>query len=179
MNGLSDMKICANCGQMKTKDEFEPRQYMPDGLWHKCKECRHPSYTPEEAVAAKAKIRAYDPEYLDRVDSNRVKASEWYQKNKENLREYRERPDRKEASSAYTKRYRREKAHILDSHQEVAKAVRKGILKRPLLCSRCSKSGTVHGHHHDYTKPLDVTWLCPACHHGEHRRIRDSISTFE
>jgi hypothetical protein len=27
---------------------------------------------------------------------------------------------------------------------------------------------TLHAHHTDYTKPLLVTWLCPACHLGWH-----------
>jgi len=35
-------------------------------------------------------------------------------------------------------------------------------------CERCGAT-PVHAHHDDYTRPLDVRWLCPACHRLWHR----------
>lgn len=35
---------------------------------------------------------------------------------------------------------------------------------------RCGTDKNVHGHHHDYSKPLDVEWLCSTCHGIEHRK---------
>lgn len=29
----------------------------------------------------------------------------------------------------------------------------------------------IHGHHEDYKKPLEVVWVCFACHAIRHRRI--------
>lgn len=49
--------------------------------------------------------------------------------------------------------------------------VRRGKVMRPDRCSRCKRVGPVHGHHHDYDKPLDVTWLCPRCHQQEHQML--------
>jgi len=54
----------------------------------------------------------------------------------------------------------------------VKRAITAGVLVRPDQCSRCKKpAGTgsdgrslMHGHHHDYTKPLEVEWLCFHCH---------------
>ena len=43
-------------------------------------------------------------------------------------------------------------------------ALRKGFLVRPDRCGDCEREGSIHGHHPDYTKPLDVKWLCPYCH---------------
>lgn len=51
--------------------------------------------------------------------------------------------------------------------QSVAlRAVNRGdLLREPcLFCDTLP----VHAHHHDYTKPLDVTWLCPRHHKLAH-----------
>lgn len=49
-----------------------------------------------------------------------------------------------------------------------AVAVRSGFTVVQSVCNRCGGSGVMHGHHADYTKPLDVEWLCPSCHKKEH-----------
>lgn len=54
----------------------------------------------------------------------------------------------------------------------VAYAVRFGQLARAEACERCGAVGPVDGHHHDYSKPLDVEWLCRSCHMDHHRRER-------
>lgn len=53
------------------------------------------------------------------------------------------------------------------------RAVALGILIRPGVCEKChsspsSRSGKIHGHHPDYSKPLEVEWLCAKCHRAEH-----------
>ena len=57
------------------------------------------------------------------------------------------------------------------SHKNAAMAVdaalRSGRLKRPERCQGCGRSGSetrLSAHHYDYTRPLDVIWLCAACH---------------
>lgn len=47
--------------------------------------------------------------------------------------------------------------------------VRKNLEKQP--CCRCGDS-KAEAHHHDYSKPLDVTWLCARHHAEEHREQR-------
>jgi ribosomal protein S27AE len=45
-------------------------------------------------------------------------------------------------------------------------AVRDGrLLKLP--CEVCGDE-RVHAHHNDYSKPLEVVWLCAKCHHRLH-----------
>lgn len=50
----------------------------------------------------------------------------------------------------------------------VGYAVRSGKLIKPTLCPRCGKAGRIEGHHPDYSKSLEVLWLCSYCHKGEH-----------
>ena len=60
-------------------------------------------------------------------------------------------------------------------HKMVAQARRQGIMiQQP--CEVCGLSGAV-AHHDDYSKPLDVKWLCVSHHlqlHAELRRNADS-----
>ena len=49
----------------------------------------------------------------------------------------------------------------------VALALKAGRLTRPHTCSGCGCTDTEHrieAHHADYSRPLDVIWLCPMCH---------------
>lgn len=43
-----------------------------------------------------------------------------------------------------------------------------GRIKRADACERCGQEGHVQGHHFDYSKPLEVEWLCRSCHMTEH-----------
>lgn len=51
---------------------------------------------------------------------------------------------------------------------ELNKAIRKGLLTKPLKCVTCKKPRRVHGHHKNYNKPLKVLWLCSSCHKRMH-----------
>lgn len=46
----------------------------------------------------------------------------------------------------------------------VCRAVKSGRLIRPGDCSSCLTPCKPEADHHDYDKPLDVTWLCKPCH---------------
>lgn len=54
-----------------------------------------------------------------------------------------------------------------NANMAVDAALRCGKLVRPSVCQGCGRSADetrLSAHHHDYTKPLDVIWLCAACH---------------
>ncbi len=50
-----------------------------------------------------------------------------------------------------------------------------GKMTRPKKCDKCSKRSFVEAHHSDYSKPLEVIWLCLKCH-GLNRKISFAIS---
>ena len=47
-----------------------------------------------------------------------------------------------------------------------------GKVIRPNKCSMCGIECIPQGHHHDYSKPLDVIWLCAKCHSKVHVELR-------
>lgn len=59
-----------------------------------------------------------------------------------------------------------------DARQSLNKAIKRGEILKPSTCSQCLKKCSPHGHHTDYTKPLEVVWLCRQCHADEHRKIK-------
>lgn len=51
------------------------------------------------------------------------------------------------------------------AHRAVHKALREGRLRRPPACENCGRvTERIDAHHEDYSKPLDVDWLCVWCH---------------
>jgi hypothetical protein len=50
-------------------------------------------------------------------------------------------------------------------------AVAAGKVHKPAACEMCHRACIAHGHHHDYSKPLEVAWLCSICHGFVHRKV--------
>ena len=46
----------------------------------------------------------------------------------------------------------------------VSNAIRDGRLARGTECFFCGSAERIQAHHHDYSQPLDVFWLCSTCH---------------
>jgi hypothetical protein len=56
----------------------------------------------------------------------------------------------------------------------VSNALRDGRLRK-MPCLFC-ESEKVEGHHKDYSKPLDVIWLCPKCHRRLHANFPETVT---
>jgi hypothetical protein len=114
-----------------------------------------------------------------RVRANRAKNVEHY---REYDRQRTDQPDRVEMRRAYRitpeakcqamARYTAKFPEKYTARNIVNAAIRDGKLKvQP--CERCGYGIGVHAHHEDYSKPLEVVWLCRR-HHGErHREINE------
>ena len=68
----------------------------------------------------------------------------------------------------YNKRQREKPEHNMRqaARMKLARAVQSGRLL-PLPCEKCGATRT-QAHHSDYSKPLDVQWLCATCHQQLH-----------
>jgi hypothetical protein len=76
-------------------------------------------------------------------------------------------PKRKAAARAVTIEWRRKHPEAYKAQMTVGNALRDGRISRG-PCALCGTTKNIHGHHKDYRKPLDVTWLCAKCHHRIH-----------
>jgi ribosomal protein S27AE len=65
-------------------------------------------------------------------------------------------------------KYRKENPLKCKAHGAVYRAVKSGLIIKPSSCEECGSELGIHGHHDDYTKPLEVRWLCARCHHQWH-----------
>lgn len=99
-------------------------------------------------------------------------ASRYRAENIESVRAY-DRARGNRQSPEYLREYRRKNPEKYKAHQAVAYR-----LKNPGVCSKCDSTSHVEAHHDDYTKPLDVRWLCAACHKQHHHSFNHSLGVW-
>lgn len=134
-------KTCFKCDEEKPLEAFYKHPQMADGHLNKCKDC------------AKKDVRQHrldNPEKVRAYDNQRASLPHRVALRKQLFRrEWEHHPDRMKARNA------------------VSSALKGNRLeKRP--CAFCGSEENLEAHHHDYSKPLDVTWLCSACHRRFH-----------
>jgi twinkle protein len=61
------------------------------------------------------------------------------------------------------------------ARRAVQSALERGELVKPEACEGCGAPGPVEAHHEDYSKPLDVRWLCPGCHGAADRTLTGRV----
>ncbi|HEX8413759.1 MAG TPA: hypothetical protein VF637_07715 [Sphingomicrobium sp.] len=136
------MRICTTCGVSKPLDDYYRHPNAAEGRSTKCAECTK--------VYVKAN-RALRIDYYREFD--RLRARD---------------PKRAQARAEYGKanpRPRPEPDPVKRAARViVGNALRNGKLVRPEHCDVCAQSCTPHGHHDDYSKPLDLIWCCTSCH---------------
>jgi len=76
--------------------------------------------------------------------------------------------------AAAVRKWQAKNPHKLKAHDLLAKALRRGKVKR-MPCETCGATENVHAHHKDYEKPLDVTWLCALHHFDDHSKAGDLV----
>ena len=150
------MKKCFKCGIEKPLSQFYKHSKMIDGHLNKCKECTKNDSTNNRWKNID-RIREYDR--IRGSLPHRVKAREEYQKTVRG----------RKASGRAKAKWSRNNPERRHAQAILGHRVRIGEIIKPEQCQRCGRIAKLHGHHHDYSKPLDVEWLCPICHRQEHK----------
>lgn len=128
-------KYCHQCRTWKDKSEFYKHPMTKDRLSMECKEC----------VRGNSKKR-YHIMHEDMCEYDRRRARN---------------PIRMERKISYQHSYRNRNLQKYKARNAVSNAIRDGkIIKKP--CEICGD--VAQAHHSDYSKPLDVNWLCFKCH---------------
>lgn len=128
-------KTCFKCNRSLPRTEFYRHSAMLEGVLGKCKEC-----TKRDVSEREARLRQ-DPEWMARERQRCVRKQRVYNK--------RVPSDKRRARVA------------------VSNAVQRGKIVKPSRCERCHtevQRARLDAHHEDYSRPLDVRWLCRRCH---------------
>jgi hypothetical protein len=80
---------------------------------------------------------------------------------------YADNPERVRAS---TKKYQNKNKEKVRAWSMICLEVKQGRIKKK-SCEICGDR-KVHAHHDDYSKPLEVRWLCPLHHKRRHRELK-------
>ena len=142
-------KYCPHCEDTKPADEFANNRRNPDGKAGWCKTCTYPG------------VRKYQREHPDKAAEYDRR---WYEDNKD-----------VKAASARRRRARNPERHRMMERARgmVERAVEAGKIIKSERCEECNRKAKLIGHHPDYSKPLEVKWVCFRCHpEEEHIELR-------
>ena len=155
---MTEQKRCFKCGVVKNIDEFYRHSAMADGHLGKCKECTKKDST-ERRNKKIEEVRAYDRKRTT-LPHRTAMRDEWSKT-----------PYGKIQSNEAKQRWAEKNPEKIKAHQSLDNAVRdRKVIKFP--CQICGSEDS-EGHHEDYTKPLEVIWLCPKHHSEHHKRKRE------
>lgn len=140
-------KECFKCHEVLPLSAFYRHPMMADGHLGKCKEC-----TKRDVRAnRRLKLDQYREYDRDRFKNDVARRAYEYAR-------------RDEVREKYPEKYRARTA--------VGNAIRDGRLIR-LPCEVCGHPKT-EGHHDDYSRPLDVRWLCKEHHEAFHHSLEEA-----
>lgn len=135
---------CGICKEFKPYEEFYKNKRTILGITPECKKCHC-----KESIRRRNKdtARENNQRYRERA-------------RKADIEKFRERDRNRE----------REKDEKYVARRKLNNAVKRGDVVKPEFCEECGRKIRLTAHHDDYSKPLDVIWLCYKCHGKKHRK---------
>ncbi len=180
------MKRCPKCEFNKEVSFFYKSKHTKDGLTSWCRECntKFKKRTQEQRQREREYSIRYDADHKEekREYNKNYKKSDigkkWFKENKDKVKNWLKKYSKTEKGIIKTRtnalkayyRYPEKAAARLKVYRAVAKGA---LIKVP--CTICGEK-EVEGHHPDYSKPLDVIWLCTAHHVELHKNLKDHIN---
>jgi len=161
MGIVTQLKVCKDCKvEKEISSGFYVHSEMSDGYLNKCKECvksRLKKYRFEnDSVREYDRNRYYnDP---NRIAYSKAQGKKWREENRDRHNEL--------TRNSILRNPEKRKARTM-----VRTSLKNGrIIKQPCTVCGLEKS---EAHHEDYSKPLEIIWLCRK-HHGEKHRLSPS-----
>ena len=142
---------CKKCKKTKNEAEFYKNNTYKSGRFSKCIECCKQYYSDNEEHERKVRRERYLRNRKKNARQRREYAKEYYKKHKKDWIE-----KARVAKRKYPEKWK--------ARQDLRNAVASGKIEK-LPCEICGNLKS-QGHHEDYSKPLEVKWLC-AKHHAE------------
>ena len=149
-------KKCSKCKAVKPLTEFNLNRNNKDGYQDFCRTCLaiyHREHYERHADALRQKSRIV---YWADPQKAKDQAKLWRKNN----------PARVYAKTVKMRKKYPEKdraRHLVDYAKHTGK------LKPSAVCEQCGNQTILEAHHLDYSKPLQVRWLCQRCHRKLHR----------
>jgi hypothetical protein len=131
---MNNLATCSVCGAEKETGEFYSSTLRKDGGVGQCRAC----------VCARVKMHR-----RQNIDTFRA-----YDRERSRL------PHRIANATRVTREWRRAHRDRQRAHNKVARTP----MVAPALCEGCGLPKRLDKHHHDYSRPLLVVWLCKPCH---------------
>ena len=153
---MEETKLCRTCAKSLPVSEFYVANNKTGNLLTECKEC------------CRARVRKNRSEKIDYYRNyDKIRASD--ERRIASAKKYRQSRKGIDTHQRLNAAYRSNHVEKYNAHKKVTAAISSGKLKRPSTCSVCGLEGKIEGHHEDYRRPLEVTWLCQSCHKLVHR----------
>ena len=178
------MKKCSKCSLDKDECEYYRNHDDCKVCW--LDYCQKKRDKNKEEPGYREKRTKYLKEWRSK---NKEREKEYtrrsLEKNKEKINERRRTPERRKVNNEAVKRWRLANPEKFKETERLRKArnkekiyavarlgqqISRGNLIRPDKCEKCLKECKPEAHHDDYSKPLQVRWLCPPCHGFVHRK---------
>jgi hypothetical protein len=139
------MKPCSSCKEILPLTMFCKFKRSKDGLHYYCRPCK--------SEHSKREYKKHREDYFRRCIAWRTTEN-----------------GKKSMRNSYVKQ-RGSMPEKYKARYLLNAAVRQGVILKPGSCTICGSVAKLAAHHEDYTKPLQVEWMCYPCHTSHHAQI--------